>query len=1693
MYPEVYDLQFRRLAILKDADDLHIEYELNTWPTLYFSLPINSPQWHYVQNEFYVKYDNELYVIKNSEASMSGEGGSVTTVECPATACELNTKMVQVLGSAAGENTAELFYESGTPRYITELVLKDTGWGIGIISGSLENKVRSFLIEWESVAANLTQIAEKYECYIRYRSADKLVDLLDEDDIGENNGVTIEYGKNMTQITRTVNTDQLITRLYVYGGVPPQLGSAGSLEMTINEVGVGIDDPDHPYYRPSIERINSDQGWVSCTSYIHNFQYFTSLGFSLEEIYADVEANGRASRFIKEGHFKDDDYIEPLALYDHAKKKLDQELSLPEFNYTVGLLDLSELSGWDLESFKIGDWVTVINRDLNIEVDARIVKFIDYPGFPEKTQVELSNTRDSIGDVLASTVKTAGGLKRSSSINQLKRNMLNTVSFLINSGYNAITLEDETDPNKLVKLTSGGIGVSSDGGNTYPYAVTGEGILGDQLVISDVHAVSTEDGHTQINSSGVTVYDNDDIARVKLGQYESGKFGLQIDGGALKVTAGGIRDSEIQSANKWNTMSAHTIILSNENQPIFTDSNGATKGPIVIESLIDTYKGSNRIAGTLGEVILKSSSGNYLSVQGVYITKSNPTASSSGQVTMTLDPGVNLPVDVGYLEIPITIESNNYIKRLSWSKAKEGEQGDPGYTPIKGVDYFDGIDGQDGKGIVSSTVSYQNHTNGTTPPTGTWTENPNPIKGQYLWTRTVTTYTEGDPVTTYSVAYQAIDGTDGRGIVSTVVEYVKSTTATMPSSGWSTTRPTVNKGEYLWTRTTINYTSGSPSVSISNSYVPTDGQNGSSAYLWVRYSQYPDGTGFTDDPTNALYIGVATTTTSSPPTNKSSYNWSLIKGQDGVPGEKGADGKSSYLHIKYSDDGGITFTANNGETVGAWIGTYVDFNPSDSNNPGDYTWNKVRGDDGLDAKYVLVSGEQLFKYPAGLATPTPTSITLTASLFGGLSGYNWEYWTGSAWASLPGTSTNQTYNLSYNNTAWGSKTALRVRCQSGGYYDEITIVKVYDGIDGSPGSAGSDALTAFLTNESHSVPTDSAGSNGDYTGSGTQVHLYEGTTPLQYDGSGTTNGTWKVTVSGSNITPGGLTDKGAYVTVGDHSNMSADTATVTYTITGKRLNGTAISLVKTQTLSKAKQGNPGASAKVASILATTQIFKSTDGGETFSPDTITLTPSLQNVTFSKWQHSTDGGSTWVDSPSGSNGITIAGGVLTLSKDSNLFTSDITSISFKLVTNDVNVYDVLTVARLYDVTEILIGARNLLLNTSFSLGTERWAGSAGSTLEAHNESPTGEFPRGAKYCLANTSTGTEGYSYQEVELELNTKYTVSTWLYAPVTYTGTLGISLWKDTGSGWAPISGSVTTSDRGKWVYIEATFTSDVAITKHIIGFGGTSRQVDDIVYQTLSKLEKGTIGTDWTPAPEDLTSEVDELGSRLTELRGTIETTFADSIISEAEAISLSTHINRLNTEFTDINNRYIYIYDNPNLQDDTIKTSLAEAKATYDLTHVNLINAIYNAIGDSNISEAERADIDTKYEAYIEALGDLATNFESAFYNIAENITRSAVDPINDRVNALEFNIGDMTTDIYTSFQFDETGLKIGKTDSPLNIAISNEQIDFVNSGAIVAYINGQKMYINSLEVLTSLVVGNHKIEKFNDEITLIKWVG
>ena len=78
------------------------------------------------------------------------------------------------------------------------------------------------------------------------------------------------------------------------------------------------------------------------------------------------------------------------------------------------------------------------------------------------------------------------------------------------------------------------------------------------------------------------------------------------------------------------------------------------------------------------------------------------------------------------------------------------------------------------------------------------------------------------------------------------------------------------------------------------------------------------------------------------------YTQKILDGTNGTPGANGTNGQTTYFHLKYSNDGGKTFTSNNGEDVGSYIGTYTDFVKEDSDSVEDYTWAKIKGDDGKD-------------------------------------------------------------------------------------------------------------------------------------------------------------------------------------------------------------------------------------------------------------------------------------------------------------------------------------------------------------------------------------------------------------------------------------------------------------------------------------------------------------------------------------------------------------------------------------------------------------------------------------------------------------------------------------------------------------------------------------------------------------------------
>lgn len=131
-----------------------------------------------------------------------------------------------------------------------------------------------------------------------------------------------------------------------------------------------------------------------------------------------------------------------------------------------------------------------------------------------------------------------------------------------------------------------------------------------------------------------------------------------------------------------------------------------------------------------------------------------------------------------------------------------------------------------------------------------------------------------------------------------------------------------------------------------------DGTNGKTSYFHIKYSPVENPTSSQMSEVPNTYIGTYVDYTELDSTDPSKYTWYRFKGlqgeqgTQGIPGTNGADGKTSYLHIKYSNDGGKTFTSNSGETVGDYIGQCTDFNRADPTTVGAYTWSKIKGETG---------------------------------------------------------------------------------------------------------------------------------------------------------------------------------------------------------------------------------------------------------------------------------------------------------------------------------------------------------------------------------------------------------------------------------------------------------------------------------------------------------------------------------------------------------------------------------------------------------------------------------------------------------------------------------------------------------------------------------------------------------------------------
>ncbi|MCY7178873.1 phage tail protein [Streptococcus gallolyticus subsp. gallolyticus] len=221
---------------------------------------------------------------------------------------------------------------------------------------------------------------------------------------------------------------------------------------------------------------------------------------------------------------------------------------------------------------------------------------------------------------------------------------------------------------------------------------------------------------------------------------------------------------------------------------------------------------------------------------------------------------------------------------------------------------------------------------------------------------TVAAYIGNDEVATTEIdVINVNDGADGakgdkgetgNGIANTVITYGLSTSETTEPATWASNMPVLVKGMYLWTRTVQIYTNGKSTASYQKGYIPKDGAQGlpgtpgkdaQTQYTHIAYADNATGGGFSLTDNTKAYWGMYQDFNAANSNDPTKYRWSKWKGDQGLPGKPGTDGKTPYIHFAYADDNkgtNLSFTDKNQQ----YMGYYSDYTEANSTDYEKYTW-----------------------------------------------------------------------------------------------------------------------------------------------------------------------------------------------------------------------------------------------------------------------------------------------------------------------------------------------------------------------------------------------------------------------------------------------------------------------------------------------------------------------------------------------------------------------------------------------------------------------------------------------------------------------------------------------------------------------------------------------------------------------------------
>ena len=762
----------------------------------------------------------------------------------------------------------------------------------------------------------------------------------------------------------------------------------------------------------------------------------------------------------------------------------------------------------------------------------------------------------------------------------------------------------------------------------------------------------------------------------------------------------------------------------------------------------------------------------------------------------------------------IDYTDTNKADTVTYTYAKQGTKGD---------------EGKSGTSVTVSSIQYQEGSSATTAPTGTWS---NVVvaaaEGKYLWTKTV--FSDGK--TAYGVAKQGAQGTAGKGVVSIIEQYYQSTSATSQTNGsWSTTVPTWADGKYIWTRSVITYTD---STTYTTSPVCVTGQKGgtggigatgvgvSSVDVWYYQS------------TSSTALSGDSWSTTAPTWSDGKYVWTKTI--------------TTYTDSTTDETAAVCITGQKGST-GVGIKSVTEYYLATASGS-DVTISTS----GWTTAIQTITTDKKYLWNYEVVTYTNNTTSTTTPVIIGVFGNTGNTGKGIKSVTEYYLATTASSGITTSTTGW--KDTMQALSATNKYlwnYELITytdnttatiapvIIGVY-GDQGIQGPKGNDAYTVILTNESHIFAGDV--SNAIAGTAETQVLAYNGSTQQSVTIT-SVNGKTAATAD---------TDTGIAGLKFKCSALSGTSPKITFTCTTAfvsmsgsipivlSVGGVQFTKMFTYSIAfKGTAGSPGTPASLVDITPSAYYFKSTTGKDgTFTPDYIYLYPRFQAVTFSKWEYSVNGGTTWV-AASGANGLTIStynsiANTLRIAKTSTLYTDIVTSISFRCVSSNASVYDTVSIAKIYDVVDLQIGGRNYIKNSAQEITKE-----VGVAQAEYLSLPYDLTPLIEEYGVDQTYT---------LSFDLKSK-----------NITNNNKINVYPEPGTTpphkYAfPNTAFVVTQEYQRFsITFKPTRSSNENATATRISVYGTYDTGNIPVIKNL-KLELGNKATDWSPAPEDLTS---------------------------------------------------------------------------------------------------------------------------------------------------------------------------------------------------------------------------------------------